>query len=100
MDYTIGIDEPTASKASLSVLQSYPNPTNGITDIVVETAQPAAVGVEIFNMTGQKVMDIPSRQLSSGAHTLRFDASSLTSGVYFYSVTSGAETITHKMIVQ
>jgi hypothetical protein len=101
MDFTVGIDKPVAqAKQSLSVLQSYPNPTTGITDVVVETAHNATIGIEIFNMTGQKVMEIPTRNFNAGTHTLHFDASSLTSGLYFYSVRSGNETITHKMIVQ
>jgi hypothetical protein len=101
MDFTIGINEPQQpAKPALSVFQSYPNPTNGVTDIMIETSNPSVVGVEIFNMTGQKVLEIPARQLQAGLHSLRFDASPLTSGVYFYSVKSDNETATRKMIVQ
>ncbi|MBE0638535.1 MAG: T9SS type A sorting domain-containing protein [Bacteroidales bacterium] len=100
MDYTIGIDEPQADARALTVSQSYPNPTSGVTDIIVEVTNPATVSVEVFNMTGQKVFELPAKSVNAGSHNLRFDASGLTSGVYFYSVSNGSETITRKMIVK
>lgn len=101
MDYTIGIDEPIQTQNnSLVVGQSYPNPTTGITDIHIEVATPSVVSVEVFNMTGQKVLEVPAKSLNTGNHNVRIDASGLTSGVYFYSVSNGTETITRKMIVK
>jgi hypothetical protein len=101
MTFTVGINQPLQTNINtLTVSQSYPNPTNDVTDIIVELAIPSAVGVEVFNMTGQKVLEVMAKSLNAGSHNLRFDASSLNSGVYFYSVSNGSESVTKKMIVK
>ncbi len=100
MDYTIGIENPVQNASALNVSQSYPNPANGATNVTVEISQPAIVGMEVFNMTGQKVMELPARNMNAGKHEISFDASSFTSGVYFYTVTAGGEKVTRKMIVK
>ncbi len=101
MNFTVGITDPIAEvNNGLEVSQSFPNPTNGATSITVELNVAGPVSVEFFNLTGQKVMEIPATSLAAGAHTLTFDTSSLNSGVYFYTVTAGAESVSKKMIVE
>jgi hypothetical protein len=100
MDYTIGIDNPVQPVSTVNVSQSYPNPTNGTTNVTVEISQPSTVGLEVFNMTGQKVLELPARKMNAGSHDITFDASSFTSGVYFYTVNAGGEKVTRKMIVK
>ncbi|NCC73060.1 MAG: T9SS type A sorting domain-containing protein [Sphingobacteriia bacterium] len=101
MDFTIGINEPiNAENQSLTVSQSYPNPSAGITDIMIEVTKTSNITLELFNLTGQKVFALPARTLSPGAHNVRLDVSSLTSGVDFYTVSNGTETVTHKLIVR
>tara|TARA_R110002096_G_scaffold183757_3_gene361802 strand:- start:3185 stop:3340 length:156 start_codon:yes stop_codon:yes gene_type:complete len=46
---------------------------------------------------GQQVRTIANRSFSSGKHTINFDASSLASGTYFYTIKSGQFTETRKM---
>ncbi len=101
MDFTIGINDPAAQvNKSLEVSQCYPNPAAGLTQIGVKLNAAAVVGVEFFNMTGQKVFEIPATGMQPGNHTLSFNASSLSPGVYFYTVTAGDETASRKMIVE
>ncbi|HPE33678.1 MAG TPA: T9SS type A sorting domain-containing protein [Bacteroidales bacterium] len=101
MDFTIGINEPiNTENQPLTVSQSYPNPSAGITDMMIEIAKTSNITLELFNLTGQKVFALPARTLSPGAHNIRLDVSSLTSGVYFYTVSNGTETITHKLILR
>jgi len=100
MSFTVGINDPVQPATSLNVSQAYPNPTTGVTRVNVELGQAATVGFEVFNMTGQKVYEIPARSMNAGTYSVTFDASSLTSGVYFYTVSTGAEKVTHKMIVK
>jgi hypothetical protein len=100
MDYTIGIDNPTKPVSAVNVSQSVPNPTTGATRVNVELSQPASVGFEVFNMTGQKVLELPARTMNAGNHEITFDASAFTSGVYFYTVNAGDEKVTRKMIVK
>ncbi|MBE0638532.1 MAG: T9SS type A sorting domain-containing protein [Bacteroidales bacterium] len=100
MEFTVGVNDPKPVETALSVSQSYPNPTGGNTQVTVEITQPNLVGIEVFNLTGQKVLTIPAKSLQPGSHFLSFDASGLNSGVYFYTVTAGNETATRKMIVK
>lgn len=99
-DLIVGINDPIQNVNSFSVSQSYPNPTHGLTQIVVDLSSDANVSVEIVNMTGQKLLDIPAKNLQAGSHTLSINASGFSAGVYFYTVTAGAEKITRKMIVE
>jgi hypothetical protein len=99
-DFTVGMDEKPGQVASgLTVAQSYPNPTSGVTNVAFEIAGAADVSIEVFNMTGQRVLEIPARTMQAGNQSIAFDASKLTSGVYFYTVTAGNEKATRKMIV-
>jgi hypothetical protein len=98
--FIVGVDEIAGSSVSqLAVSQNYPNPATGSTQISIELNKPSMVHLDLFNMTGQKVLDIPQRNLQAGKHNVNMDVSRLPSGVYFYTVTAGAEKQTRKMIV-
>jgi hypothetical protein len=97
----IGIDEETGTtKNAFNVYDAYPNPTQSITQIPVELKHRMDVAIELTNLTGQKVMEIPAKTLQAGSHTLTLDASALGSGVYFYTVKAGNECVTKKLIVK
>lgn len=98
-DLITGIAEPSVM-ANISVAQNYPNPCNATTSIQVELENPAPVYVELSNVTGQKVMSLDQGILASGAHFVKLDVSTLESGVYFYTVTAGADKVTKSMIVE
>ncbi len=71
--------------STIRLLQNYPNPFNPTTRISFELDNPGTVDLTVYNMLGQKVIDIVSgQQLNSGLHTYDFDATSLPSGVYIY----------------
>ena len=83
--------------ASLS--QNYPNPFNPSTTISFDLPTEEIVTVKIFNSLGQEMMTLLSGKLGAGNHTVRFDASKLTSGVYFYQINAGKFTETKKMML-
>lgn len=67
--------------------QNYPNPFNPTTSIRFELAEPAVVTLRIYNMLGQEVATLADHEeMDEGAQELDFDASGLTSGVYFYRI--------------
>ncbi len=99
--FLVGIDEVQGkSPAQLNVSQNFPNPASGTTQVAIELNSAANVSLELFNMTGQKVMEIPARDMQAGAQHITLDVSRLTSGVYFYTVTAGSQKATRKMIVK
>jgi len=100
-DFTItGIEDDYAAIATFEVGQNFPNPATGATTVSVTLEENTALSFELFNMMGQKVFEVPAQSYSAGVQPFTFDASNLSSGVYFYTVTAGETQITKKMIVE
>jgi hypothetical protein len=100
MNFTVGIEKPANMVSPFKVTEAYPNPATSSTIVGVELDKAANIGFEIFNMTGQKVFELPVKAMNAGFNTISFDVSALTSGIYFYTVSNGAEKVSHKLIVK
>jgi hypothetical protein len=79
--------------------QNYPNPFNPVTVIEFEIPEAGYVLIELYNSVGQKVRDIFAGELPAGYHMVRFDASGLSSGVYFYRMSAGKFNAVRKMVI-
>ncbi len=77
--------------------QNYPNPFNPTT--VISFAIPVAgnTTLAIYNILGQKVATLVNEKLSAGSYKYQFDASNLTSGIYFYKLQSSNYSQIRKM---
>jgi hypothetical protein len=93
-----GISE--LSQNSFTVEQNYPNPFNGSATLEVYMDKSSDLSLTITNLIGQAVSSTNFGTLTKGKHTLTIDGSRLTSGIYFYTVKAGTQTVTKKMIVQ
>ncbi len=82
---------------SFKLEQNYPNPFNPSTKIRFSVATAASVNISIYNITGQQVAVVANGFFNNGTYEATFDASSLTSGIYFAKMTSGAFTSIQKM---
>lgn len=103
----ITIETPNVFK----LVQNYPNPFNPSTIIKYEipnvgTGHPAKAGqvtptvrLTIYDMLGREVATLVNQKQNPGYYEVDFDASDLTSGVYFYRITSGKFIKTKKMIL-
>jgi hypothetical protein len=69
--------------------QNYPNPFNPTTTIQFALPQNSDVKVVVVNMLGQVVEELVNGNLDAGYHNIRFNASNLSSGVYFYKIEAG-----------
>lgn len=77
--------------AQFTLSPSYPNPFNPSTNIQYELPQQVAVNLEVYNMIGRKVSTLlANQQQEAGVHTVRFDASALSSGMYFVRLKAGS----------
>jgi hypothetical protein len=56
--------------------------------------------LKVYNSLGEEIAELGGREYSAGLHTVRFDATNLSSGVYFYTIRAGNYTSTQKMIFQ
>jgi hypothetical protein len=69
-----------------SLSQNYPNPFNPSTTIVYSIPERSNVRLSIFNTLGQKISDIVSETKDAGLYEQSFNASQLSSGIYFYRI--------------
>ncbi len=79
--------------------QNYPNPFNPATIITYDIPATSNVTLKIYNILGQEVRTLVNETQNPGRYTARFDASRLSSGVYFYSLQAGKFTQVKKMMV-
>ena len=70
----------------LKLAQNYPNPFNPSTQIEFYLPNAVELSLDVYNMLGQKVASITNGFYQSGIHTVTFDASVLSSGVYVYTL--------------
>jgi photosystem II stability/assembly factor-like uncharacterized protein len=79
--------------------QNYPNPFNPATTIRYGLPQKSHVILTAFNTLGQLVATLVDGDEEAGYHEIRFDASGLASGVYFYKVVAGNFVQTRKLLL-
>jgi hypothetical protein len=88
----------------LSLSNNYPNPFNPQTTITFNLPSPGEIDISIFNLLGQKVATIASGQYAAGEHRVVWDGkddngNSVSSGLYFYRLTTDGKTLTKKMVL-
>lgn len=94
---TIKVDFNSHKKFELT--QNYPNPFNPITTISYEIQKDDFVTLKIFDVLGTELHTVVNEYQQAGFYQSNFDASSLSSGMYFYTLQSGNFIETRKMIL-
>ena len=82
-----------------ALLQNYPNPFNPSTTISYQIPVKEFVVLKVYDILGKEVKTLVSGYMPAGVHEVKFDASGLASGAYFYKVTAGSFTSDKKMVV-
>ena len=100
--FTIGqavsTDEgPGGIPTEFSLGQNFPNPFNPTTNISFSLPRASEVSINVFNILGQQVATAFQGNRAAGTHTITFDASSLSSGVYIYQLRAGSFIQTRKL---
>ncbi|MHB8581613.1 MAG: T9SS type A sorting domain-containing protein [Ignavibacteriaceae bacterium] len=82
---------------TFALSQNYPNPFNPSTVINYSISKSQLVTLKIYSILGQEVATLVNQEQSAGNYHVTFDASKLSSGIYFYTIKSGNVTLTKKM---
>jgi photosystem II stability/assembly factor-like uncharacterized protein len=82
-----------------SLSQNYPNPFNPTTTINFSIPNSSNVSLKIYDILGNEVMTVVNEFKHAGNYSVNFDASRLSSGVYFYTITAGNFKDTKKMML-
>ena len=91
---------PGELPARFALMQNYPNPFNPTTHITFTLGNASKVKLTIYNVLGQKVATlIDGHSMPAGAHTVLFEAKSLTTGVYFYRLEAGDFVLNKRMLL-
>jgi hypothetical protein len=101
VDNTLTAIDPnnTNTPETFALQQNYPNPFNPVTTIKYSVPVSGNVSVKIYNSMGAEVMTVVNKNHSSGNYVEEVDMSQFSSGIYFYTMTSGGFTETKKMML-
>lgn len=79
--------------------QNYPNPFNPNTNIKYQITNNSFVTLKVFDVNGREISTLVNEKQSAGTYEANFDASDLSSGVYFYRITAGDYEKTIRMVL-
>jgi ABC-type Fe3+ transport system substrate-binding protein len=101
----ITLDETFTSVAlvpekSESLIQNYPNPFNTTTTIRYKVTEPGFVSLKVLDAMGTAVATLINEKKSQGDYSIDWNASGLTSGIYFCRLQTGKFTDTKKLVLQ
>ncbi len=78
----------TEIPSAFSLSQNYPNPFNAMTNVKFQIANSGNVKIKVFDILGKEVATLVNESLQPGTYETTFDASNLSSGIYFYQLRS------------
>ncbi len=85
--------------AEYALRQNYPNPFNPSTTIRYELPKTSAVTLTVYDILGRQVSELVNERRDAGVHEVKFDASGLASGVYYYRLQAGSFVETRKLLL-
>ena len=83
--------------AEFNLAQNYPNPFNPSTTISYSIPKQSKVSLKIYDMLGSEIAELVNEEKAVGSYEVNFDASNLSSGIYFYTLKTNNSVLTKKM---
>jgi len=84
---------------SFKLEQNYPNPFNPTTKIKYAVPERTRVVIKIYDITGSEISTLVNKELDTGWYEMDFNATALSSGVYFYRMQAGSYVSIKKMLL-
>jgi len=85
--------------AAFNLAQNYPNPFNPTTKISFSIPSKDLVRLKVYDILGREIDVLADKVYEAGKYEIEFNAANLPSGVYFYNLTTGSNSVTKKMIL-
>ncbi|HPC35627.1 MAG TPA: carboxypeptidase regulatory-like domain-containing protein [Candidatus Marinimicrobia bacterium] len=92
-------DVSLALPAKLVLAQNYPNPFNPVTAISYTIPEPGFVNLKIYDLKGNLVKTLVDQFQNSGNYTVEWNAGDLSSGIYFYKIQFGGQSLIKRCLL-
>lgn len=103
---SVGVNDPPQQLNEFSLSQNFPNPFNPTTKIRYSIPNVTLIGVErslvilkVYDVLGIEVANLVNEEKQPGIYEIEFNASQLSSGIYFYKLEAGKYSETRKMML-
>jgi hypothetical protein len=96
---TVDVDNIAGIVEEYSLEQNYPNPFNPSTKIKFQIPEAGMVSLTVYDILGKEVVSLVNEEKSPGKYELNFDATGISSGIYFYTLRTNNYINTKKMIL-
>lgn len=99
---SVGIENNKEIPAEITLRQNYPNPFNPTTQIQFGLPKSSEITLKVFNMLGQNIVTLAEGVYNEGLHSINFDATNLSSGIYIYKLSTkdGFEKTNKMMLIK
>ena len=97
--HTVSAEEEINEPYNYSLSQNYPNPFNHSTTIYYSIPELSNVVLKVYDVLGNEIVTLVNEEKPLGNYEVGFNTTDLTSGIYFYRIWTGQNTITKKMIL-
>jgi hypothetical protein len=99
-DIPVGVETQDNIVPEYFVLyQNYPNPFNPSTKIKYSVPQSSNVVIKVFDVLGNEISTLVNEEIVAGSYEVKFNASELASGIYFYKLNAGSFVEIKKMML-
>ncbi len=93
------VDPPDVLPAVTLLTQNYPNPFNPSTTINYELAKSSVVKLSVYDVLGRAITSLVNEEKPAGRYSVKWDATGVSSGVYFYRLQTGTVVETRRMLL-
>ncbi|MGE5679956.1 MAG: phosphodiester glycosidase family protein [Bacillota bacterium] len=98
-EITTSVGSDGSRLSNYVMMQNYPNPFNPATTISYDLPMQSKVELKVFDLLGREVASLINEDQNAGHHSIGFDGSSLSSGMYIYRINAGEFVQTRKMML-
>jgi hypothetical protein len=95
----LSVNENLITLSDQLMLEHYPNPTNGYSNIKFQLSKVTYVNLSLYNILGEEVSQIVNKEMPAGEHILNYNLAGLKSGTYIYLLRYGNSYTTKKVVL-